>query len=96
MGRDGLFFFHDGTGRYIISSTTGRDGTFVLFDGMAGVFWFSRRDGTVRIFFHCCTGAMKNTLLSAPRQQCYKLKLYVARIISSYDTIRTLSMGTNL
>ena len=24
---------------------------------------------------------MKNTLLSAPRQQCYKLKLYVVNII---------------
>ena len=30
---------------------------------------------------------MKNTLPSAPRQQCYsyKLNLYVAHIISSYD-----------
>ena len=34
---------------------------------------------------------MKNTLLSAPRQQCYsyKLKLYVVHIISSYDIIKT-------
>ena len=47
--------FHDWTGRYTISSTTLRDVTF-FFDGTAGTFLFSRRDGTVRIFFHCYTG----------------------------------------
>ena len=31
--------YHDGTGRYIISSTTGTDGTF-FFDGTGGKFCF--------------------------------------------------------
>ena len=60
-GRDGIYFFarrdwtvhmifHDRTGRYIISSTTGRDGIF-FFDGTGSTFLFPRRDEMVRIFF---------------------------------------------
>ena len=87
--------FHDGTGRYIISFTTGRDGTFFFAMARDGTFISVFRDGTVGIFFHCTGERMQNTLLSAPRQQCYKLKLYVVSYHTvSYDIIRALSMGT--
>ena len=94
-GRDGAYdfsrrdgtaysFFHDGKGRYFFVST-------------ARAVHFCFHDGTGRyayLFTAAQEGAMKNTLLSVPRQQCCKLKLYVVHIILSY--IRTLSTGTNL
>ena len=71
--------FHDGTERCIISSTTGRDGTFFFFDGTGGTFFVftTGRDGTHIFFTAAEETTMKNTLLSAPRQQRYKLKLYI-------------------
>ena len=56
--RDGTvnIIFHDGTGRYVISSATGRDGTFFSTARAVHFFLFSRRDGTVRIYFHGCRG----------------------------------------
>ena len=63
-GRDGIYFFgrrdgtvhkivHDGTGRYIISSTTGSDGISFFSTARGGILYFSRRDGTVRITVYC-------------------------------------------
>ena len=63
-GRDGIYFllprdgtvdtiFQDGTGRYIISSTTGIDGITFFSTARGGILLFSRRDGTVHIIFHC-------------------------------------------
>ena len=65
-GRDGTYFFarldgtvhpilHDGTGRYIVFSTMGGDGTFLL----------TARDGT-HIFSLHRRAQWKNTLLSEP------------------------------
>ena len=45
--------FNDGTGRYILSSTTGSDGTTYFSTARDGTFWCPRRDGTVHITFHC-------------------------------------------
>ena len=87
-------FFHDGTRRYIISFTAGRDGTF--FSARAVDIRF--HDGTGRYPYNFTVAkesTMKNTLLSAPRQQCYKRKLYVVHIIS-YGIMHTFPMGTKL
>ena len=83
--RDGTghIIVHDEMGRYITVSTTGKEGTFGF-----------RRDGTLNFCLHDGTGRTllfslhrkaqcKNTLLSAPRQQCYKL--YEVR--RTYDII---------
>ena len=99
-GRDGIYFFarrdgtvhvvfHDGTGRYINSSTTGRDGTFFFSTARAVHFCFHDGTGRYAYFFTAAQeSAMKNTLLSAPRQQqCYQLNLYHTSHISSYDII---------
>ena len=50
--RDGTvqIIFHDGTRRYIISSTTGKDGNIYFLRHGRYTFLFSRRDGTVRTF----------------------------------------------
>ena len=61
MGRDDRYFFarrngtvhiffHDGTGRYIFFSTTGRDSTTCI---------CFQRDGTVRIFFTAQKSALQ-------------------------------------
>ena len=64
-GRDGIYFFgrrdgtvhkivHDGTGRYIISSTTGSDGISFFFDGTGRytLFFTTGRDGTHNFLLH--------------------------------------------
>ena len=82
--------FHDGTGRCMISSTKGRDGTF-FFDGTGGTFLFSRRDETVRIFFHCCTGERneEHTALGTKAAAVLQAKVTHVVHIISYDIRRT-------
>ena len=91
--------FAGGTGRDIISSTTGRDATAFCFDGTGRyIFVFTTgRDGTHIFSLHrraqCKTHCSRH---QGSMLQCYKLKLLVRRIISSYDIIRAFSMGINL
>ena len=79
--------FPDGTGRYINSSTTGRDFTTFFFDSTGLYILFSRRDGTVRIFFHC-TGECnaKHTALVIKATAVFQVKV-IRRIISDSHTI---------
>ena len=70
--------YHEGTERYVISSTTGRDGTFFA-DGTGRYIYLCFHDGTGRYAysFTAQESAMQNALLSTLRPQCYKLKLFI-------------------
>ena len=79
-------FFDDGTGRYIISSTTRSDDTTFFSTTRDGTFFFHDGTGRYAYFFTAQESAMQNTLTSAPRQQCYKLQVIaVRRILPSYN-----------
>ena len=99
-GRDGIHFFvrrdgtvhvifHDGTGRYKSSCTTGRVGTSTFSTARDGTFWFLRRDATVRIFFHC-TGEHNARTHCCSRHQGISVTSY-----TSYDIIRYHTYNIN-
>ena len=77
------------TGRYTFYCSTGRDGAYNV----------SRRDGTVRIFSHCCTGERNEEHTALGTKAAVLRVKFIRRtyhIIIRHGILCTLSTGTNL